>query len=205
MISHDRRYADIVARLQTHTSERDMVGSDSLETNTLMNAAMRNNIRVMELLLTWQVNVNKTDTEDKTALVWAAESHSPAAIQLLLNKGADIGSVTSTNASAITYAASSENSAVLAILLDQCPKEEVKKLCHKYDDFDRLPLHWAAIKGKTDQCVMLCATGCEELLADGLKYDKTRTPQKMAADNGREETKNVLAQLQENQGRNCSW
>jgi len=127
---HDVR--EVLERLKVlEKLELNIDESDENGKTVLMEAAMRDNITILYLLIYYGADPNKVDKDGKTALMYAAINDIDYMILLLVKNGADFHKVDKDGKTALIYAVINDCEESLDQLLINCEVE-------LNEDFDKL-------------------------------------------------------------------
>ena len=86
--------------------------------NTIIEAAKKNDLASLRILIDSAENVNAADSDGSIALHWAVHNDSLEMTQLLLNSGSDVNAKNRYGVAALSLAANNGNSSIVKTLLD---------------------------------------------------------------------------------------
>ena len=138
----------------------------------LIQAALSGDKDMVELLFSYNVDINDRDNAGRTALHWAVDSGRDEVIKVLLAKKAEVNAKSNAGWTPLHEAAAFGKPAAAALLLANRADVNAKA------NDGQTPLHLAALYGSKDVAALLIANKAEINVQD----DKKQTPLAAAAD-----------------------
>lgn len=119
----------------------------------LVEAARRNDTQSIQSLLKQRINVNQTQPEGATALMWAAHHDNAETADLLINAGADVNAANDYGVAPLSIACGNGSSAMVGLLLKAKANPNAAK------QTGETPLMTCARRGNLDAVRLLLARG----------------------------------------------
>ena len=87
----------------------------------LMDAVKKSDVKSVRSLMAEHVDVNASDVDGSTALLWAAQRNNPEIVDILLASGANAKAATRNNVTPLSMACVNGNAAIIERLLKDIP------------------------------------------------------------------------------------
>ena len=107
---------EIIELLLNNNSDPNLKATNPSKVNALHSAVAKENLKICELLLEFNVNVNSTQMSNVTALHSATHRGNLNLVKLLINNGADVNSKMDNGDTALTIAENEGHDEILLIL-----------------------------------------------------------------------------------------